>query len=231
MEPTISQSPLSAVLFDLDGTLLDTAPDFAVVVNQLRQRHGKEPLPYQPIRDTVSNGARALVTLAFELQEGDSGFESIRQELLDLYERHLAVETVLFPGLAEVLNWLEQQQLPWGVVTNKPRRFAQPLMESLSLAERCSTLVCPDDVSNTKPDPEPLLLACRQIQRPARQTIYVGDHRRDIEAGINAGMKTLAAGYGYIDRDDSAHDWGADFHVDEAASILPLLQSLHQSSR
>lgn len=217
---------LQAVLFDLDGTLLDTAPDFIVVVNTLRQRHGKPPLDHQTIRDTVSNGARALVTLAFQLREGDEQFDTIRQQLLDLYEGHLAVHTRLFPGLDKLLDWLDQQQLPWGVVTNKPRRYAEPILQQLALAERCSVLVCPDDVRRTKPDPEPLLLACKKLRCFAENAIYLGDHRRDIEAGINAGMKTLAARYGYIDAGDAVEQWRADYIVDNAVDIQPLLQSL-----
>lgn len=232
MTTTSSQHPppLQAVLFDLDGTLLDTAPDFAVVLNQLRQRHGKVPLDYPSIRATVSNGARALVTLAFQLQEGDDGFESMRQELLALYSEHLAVKTQPFPGISDLLDWLDSHLLPWGVVTNKPRRYAEPILQALSLASRCAVLVCPDDVNNTKPDPEPLLLACARIRCPAANTIYLGDHRRDIEAGANAGMKTLAVNYGYIDPADPAHSWQADFYVDHAADIQPLLQSLQRAA-
>ena len=224
-------SPLQAVLFDLDGTLLDTAPDFAVVINRLLQRHGKPPLDYQPIRDTVSNGARALVALAFGLQEGDAGFDDIRRELLELYSANLAVNTAPFPGIGELLDWLDHSGLPWGVVTNKPRLYAEPILQALSLAERCAALVCPDDVTRTKPDPEPLLLACDQIRCNAAQTIYLGDHRRDIEAGINAGMKTLAVNYGYIDPADPAHSWQADFYVDHASEIQPLLESLREPAR
>lgn len=232
MNRPIAQSPfpLQAVLFDLDGTLLDTAPDFAVVVNQLRERHGRPPLDYRAIRETVSNGARALVTLALQLREGDPDFETARGELLDLYHRHLAVKSAPFPGIHELLDWLEHHRLPWAVVTNKPRRFAQPLLEALELAERCAALVCPDDVSKTKPDPEPLLLACRQLRCPPAHAIYLGDHRRDIEAGSNAGMRTLAAGYGYVDPTDPARDWRADFYVDRASDIQPLLQSLREPS-
>lgn len=217
---------LQAVLFDLDGTLLDTAPDFAVVLNQVRANRGLLPLAYEPIRNTVSNGARALVTLGFQLEEQDEGFAELRQELLDLYSAHLAVETTPFPGIRELLGWLESRQLPWGVVTNKPRLYAEPILASLGLAERCAVLVCPDDVSRTKPDPEPLLLACQQIQCDAAQAIYLGDHRRDIEAGFNAGMKTLAVNYGYIDPADPAQSWNADFYVDHANEIPAVLQAL-----
>ncbi|WP_101756863.1 HAD-IA family hydrolase [Oceanicoccus sp. KOV_DT_Chl] len=215
--------PLEAVLFDLDGTLIDTAPDFAVAVNQLRQRHDQPPLAYADIRATVSHGARALVTLALKLKEGDHHFEARRQELLDLYEQHLAVDTCLFPGMKELLDHLEQQKLPWGIVTNKPRRYAEPILAALKLNERCASLVCPDDVSRTKPDPEPMLLACQQIQCAPTRTLYLGDHRRDIEAGKNAAMKTLAVNYGYIEAHDPADSWQADFYVDHANEIMAVL--------
>ncbi|MEE8058456.1 MAG: HAD-IA family hydrolase [Pseudomonadales bacterium] len=219
-------SPLQAVLFDLDGTLLDTAPDFAIVVNQLRQRYGKTALDYHTIRATVSQGASALITLAFQLQQGDEGFETLRQELLHLYSQHLAVETVLFPGISDVLDWLDRKQLPWGIVTNKPRLYAEPILESLQLNTRCHVLVCPDDVTHTKPNPESLLLACKKIQCAANHTVYLGDHRRDIEAGHNAGMKTIVANYGYIEPNDPTKNWQADFYVDHARDIKPLL-ALH----
>ena len=216
---------LHAVLFDLDGTLIDTAPDFAIAVNQLRQQNYRDPLPFQSIRETVSQGSKALITLAFQRQEGDHGFEDLRQQLLDLYSRHLAVETALFPGISDLLAWLEQRRIPWGIVTNKPRRYAEPILSFLDLNQRCSTLVCPDDVSNTKPHPEPMFLACDQIACIPENTIYVGDHRRDIEAGTNAAMTTIAANYGYIERHDPTVNWNADFYVDHAQEIQPLLQA------
>jgi len=214
---------LQAVLFDLDGTLIDTAPDFAVVVNQLLANHGKAELPYAAIRETVSHGARALVSLAFDLQEGDDGFEALRLELLDLYGQHLSVETALFPGIHELLLWLENHNIPWGIVTNKPRLYAEPILTDLLISERCSAMVCPDDVTNTKPDPEPMLLACKQIGCDVQQTLYVGDHRRDIDAGKNARMKTIAVNYGYIDTQDPAEHWQADFYVNHADEIQPVL--------
>ncbi|ARN75033.1 HAD-IA family hydrolase [Oceanicoccus sagamiensis] len=219
----MTSTALQAVLFDLDGTLIDTAPDFAVVVNLLLERHGKAELPYSAIRETVSHGARALITLAFELQEGDDGFEALRLELLELYGQHLSVETSLFPGMHELLLWLESNNIPWGIVTNKPRLYAEPILRDLLLSERCSALVCPDDVTHTKPDPEPLLLACEHIGCEAQQTLYIGDHRRDIEAGKNADMKTMAVNYGYIEADDPAENWQADFYVDHADEIQALL--------
>lgn len=215
---------LDAVLFDLDGTLLDTAPDFFVVVNQLCQHHQQAPVSYEAVRATVSHGARALVTLAFELQPGDAEFEQRRQQLLALYSGHLAVKTCLFNGLEDLLGWLESQSIAWGIVTNKPRLYAKPILAALGLEQRCAVLVCPDDVTHTKPDPEPLLLACKQLNCRPSNTLYVGDHRRDIEAGQRAGMPTMAAGYGYIDPSDPSQSWGADHHIDDADTILSLIQ-------
>lgn len=215
---------LDAVLFDLDGTLLDTAPDFFVVVNQLCEQHSQAPISYEAIRATVSHGARALVTLAFNIEPDDAHFEQRRQELLALYSNHLAVKTCLFNGLDELLTWLESQSIGWGIVTNKPRLYAEPILSALALEQRCGVLVCPDDVTHTKPDPEPMLLACKKLNCRPSNTLYVGDHRRDIEAGQRAGMLTLAAGYGYIDPRDPSQSWGADHHTNEAHTILPLIQ-------
>lgn len=221
--PTTTKTQLAAVLFDLDGTLIDTAPDFAVVVNQLCQQHQRPPLEYKAIRATVSHGARALITRAFGLQEGEGEFESLKAQLLQLYSQHLAVKSQLFPGIDKLLQQLEQQAIPWGIVTNKPRLYAQPLLEGLQLSKRCAVLVCPDDVSRTKPDPEPMYLACRQLGCKPSSVIYLGDHRRDIEAGNNAGMATLAVNYGYIEDSDPTLLWQADYIVDHASEIAALL--------
>lgn len=219
----IAVNTLDAVLFDLDGTLIDTAPDFAVVVNRLLAAYNKPGLAFAPIRATVSQGARALVTLAFGLQADEPGFEPLRQQLLDLYADHLAVESGLFGGMDSLLNTLEARNIPWGIVTNKPRIYAEPILEALALAKRCQSLVCPDDVSQTKPHPEPLLLACNQLDCQPANSVYIGDHRRDIEAGRNAAMTTIAAAYGYIEDSDPAHSWGADYLVHSAAEIQDLL--------
>lgn len=215
-----------AVLFDLDGTLIDTAPDFADIVNQLRARYGRSPLTFAVIRQTVSNGARALVTLALEMPPEHHDFEARRQELLALYENNLAIKTCLFDGFEPVLSWLESHGIPWGIVTNKPRRYAEPLLAALQLDSRCATLVCPDDVSRSKPDPEPLFLALHRLGCTVENSIYVGDHRRDIEAGKNAGMMTIAAHYGYLGADESTADWLADYAIEEPRQLLPLLQQL-----
>jgi phosphoglycolate phosphatase len=221
----MSTPKLQAVLFDLDGTLLDTAPDFVVVVNQLRNQYDLPNLDSDLIRATVSHGARALITLAFGLQEGEKDFEILRQQLLTRYSQHLDVETRPFDGIPALLNWLENSNILWGIVTNKPRLYAEPILQSLKLSERCHTLICPDDVSKTKPHPEPMHLACQQLSITEQQTLYIGDHRRDIEAGKNANMRTIAANYGYIDANDPADQWHADFIVNHANEIKPLLQT------
>lgn len=201
---------LKAVLFDLDGTLLDTAPDFAVVLNSMLERHGRAPQPYSAIRQTVSHGGRALVQLGFNVSEGDSQFADLLQELLAQYQMHLSEQTCLFPGMADLLDFIESRQLAWGVVTNKPAIYTEAILRNMHLAERCATAICPDHVTERKPHPEPIHLACKQIGCTAPQAIYIGDHRRDIEAGLNAGMQTIAAAYGYVSEQDPAQSWGAD---------------------
>lgn len=215
---------LKAVLFDLDGTLLDTAPDFSVVVNRLCEIHGRPAIAYSRIRETVSHGARALITLAFDLREGEQHFEPLRLELLDLYLNHLAVKTTPFAGVEELLGQIEGAGLHWGIVTNKPRIYTEAILCALELDLRCQTVVCPDDVTHTKPHPEPLLLACAQIPCNPEEAIYIGDHRRDIEAGKNAGMITIAAAYGYIDPGDPIASWQADHNIDEATDAIQIFQ-------
>ncbi|MET4027500.1 2-phosphoglycolate phosphatase [Marinobacter sp. MBR-99] len=214
----------SAVLFDLDGTLIDTAPDFIRCLNLLRQQHELEPLPAEFIRRSVSNGARAMIRIGFDLEPEHPDYLEKHAAFLDLYEAGVAIETTLFEGMDELLLGLERRSIPWGIVTNKPARFAVPLIEALGLAERCATLVCPDHVAERKPHPEPLFLACREIGAEPRQAIYVGDHERDIEAGRNAGMQTIAVRYGYIEQPESVDLWQADIIVDTVSDLAKLLQ-------
>ena len=212
------------VLFDLDGTLLDTAPEFAVVVNRLRAEHGLPALPYAPIRATVSDGARALTRLALSIDEQHERFEPARLRLLALYNDGLGDHTEAFPGTLEVLAHLARRGLPWGVVTNKPSTLAAPLMARMAFAPREAVLVCPDTAGVAKPDPRPLLLACEQLDVAPARTLYVGDHRRDIDAARAAGMPSVAAAWGYIHEDDPAHAWGADHCLAEMAGLLDLLE-------
>jgi phosphoglycolate phosphatase len=221
--PDAARPRLRAVLFDLDGTLLDTAPDFVTAVNLLRAEHGREPLPYEPIRRTVSHGARALVRLAFGIEDEDPAFEPLRRRLLALYEAHLLVDTAPFPGIAELLHALAARGIRWGVVTNKPNYLAEPLLARARLEPPADVLVCPDHVQRTKPDPEPLRLACARLGCAVTEAVYVGDHARDIQAGRNAGMRTIAATYGYLEPDEAVAQWQADWHADSVPAIARIL--------
>ncbi|MFO7528140.1 MAG: phosphoglycolate phosphatase [Marinobacter sp.] len=214
----------SVVLFDLDGTLIDTAPDFIRCLNQLREQHGLAPLPPERIRRSVSNGARAMIRVGFGLEPEHPEYTEKHTAFLDLYEAGVAVETTLFEGMEELLRSLEERDIPWGIVTNKPLRFAAPLVEALGLAQRCAAVVCPDHVAQRKPHPEALFLACTQIGAQPETAIYVGDHERDIEAGRNAGMRTIAVRYGYIEEPETVDLWQADLIADTVSDLAKLLQ-------
>ncbi len=181
------------------------------------------------IRNTVSDGARALVKLAFNCEPASPRFEPLRNELLDIYEQVLGQQTQLFDGLQETLDALQQLSLPWGVVTNKPRRFAEPLMQRMCIHPKSAVLVCPDDVTHTKPHPEPLYLAAKEVGARPAHCLYVGDHDRDIEAGRNAGMKTVAAAYGYVNDRIEAQAWNADYTVDHGSELRSIIRGLYPS--
>ena len=189
---------IRAVLFDMDGTLLDTAPDFIAICQAMRADRGLPPINTQHIRDEISGGAKAMVAANFSMDPESPGFEELRQEFLDRYLKGCAVHSHLFDGMAEVLEKIEKANLIWGVVTNKPVRFAEPIMQQLNLAERSKVLICPDHVKNSKPDPEPLILACKMLDLDPASVLFVGDDLRDIESGRDAGTKTCAVTYGYI---------------------------------
>ncbi len=225
MSTEFSKIDNGAVLFDLDGTLLDTAPDFVHVVNTLLAENNRPPLPFDVIRNTVSNGARALITLAFELEESHPDFEPLRERLLALYTEQLAVETKPFNGIKETLAYLADFNIPWGIVTNKPSIYTDKLLQRIALTPAAGTVICPDHVSRSKPDPEPLLLACQQLTCSPSKSIYIGDHRRDIEAGKNANMTTIAAAYGYVHRDDPAESWQADHCIYSALEIIDIIRA------
>ncbi len=222
----MTQRP-NAVLFDLDGTLLDTAPDFHWVINQLLEAEGKPAVTYDFLRGHVSNGARAMVCAAFEITPEHDAFPELHQKMLTGYLEHLDVDTVPFKGISDLLNWLDELQVPWGVVTNKPELYTLPVMRGLNLLERAATIICPDHVTERKPHPEPLLLACQQIGCATENVWYVGDHIRDIECGRRAGMTTIGALYGYIDQDTDTRSWQADHYVECASEIMPLLKSIY----
>jgi 2-phosphoglycolate phosphatase len=214
-----------AVLFDLDGTLIDTAPDFAAVLNRQLAAHGRQPLPYDTVRAAVSQGSRAVVALGFSdrFSVDSVEFEGIRQEFLSSYVHHLADESRLFPGMDALLMRLESMGIPWGIVTNKPSLYTTPLLKALQLEQRCKVAICPDMVTHTKPHPEPMLKAADALGVDPGKCVYVGDHLRDIEAGKRAGMITIAVSYGYLQEGDSAADWEADHLVDSVFELSRLL--------
>lgn len=214
---------LRAVLFDMDGTLLDTAPDFIAVAQAMRTARGMAPVPEQQIRDVVSGGARAMVLSAFDVDPMSDEFEVLRLEFLERYQAHCAVFSRLYEGMEQLLADIEQANLIWGVVTNKPLRFAEPIMQQLGLASRSAVLVCPDHVSRSKPDPEPMLLACSKLQLDPSSVLFVGDDLRDIESGRAAGSRTAAVRYGYIHPDDNPSHWGADVVVDHPLELRAVL--------
>ncbi len=229
--PPENHTPLNTsiecVLFDLDGTLIDTAPDFFEVVNRLTAEHERNSISREKIDQTVSDGARALVKLAFEIEEEHAEFAALNQRLLDLYFEKLSdTESVLYPGMPELLSALEQQQIPWGIVTNKPEKYSVKLLEELDLLARCKSLVCPDHVQDRKPHPEPIFLALQQLAVATERTVYIGDNIRDIQAAKNADVIAVAAAYGYLAEGTQVEDWYADFIIQSPAQTIDLLNML-----
>jgi phosphoglycolate phosphatase len=213
-------STIRTVLFDLDGTLIDTAPDMAAALDKLCAEQNQPPLPYAEVRPQVSNGSAALVKLAFGEDLDSARLEILKQRYLELYAQNLAQQSKLFAGTAAVLQHLENNNKNWGVVTNKPGFLTLPLMQALKLDRRAACIVSGDSTQNRKPHPEPMHFACELAGSKSEQCLYVGDARRDIEAGYNAGMKTLIARYGYIADHENPDDWGADAQIDKPEDIL-----------
>lgn len=214
---------LRAVIFDLDGTLIDTADEFVPVVQTLRAEHGMDEMEPERIRSSVSNGARALVALGLGLEETDPVFESKRLRLLELYSQVLGSLATPYPGIIDLLQNLQKRGIGWGIATNKPRAYTEPLLARLGLDPAPGSVVCPDDVTDRKPHPESLYRNCRDLDCAPHQAIYVGDHLRDIEAGRRAGMYTIAAGYGYIEAEDDSRSWGANAHADHSTELHGLI--------
>lgn len=210
---------IRAVLFDLDGTLVDTAPDMARTVNAMRERRSLPPVGLEVLRPHVSTGARGMIGAAFGVSPENAAFASMREEFLELYAGMLCIDSRLFPGMPELLEALESRALAWGVVTNKFERFARPLMDQLGLGERAAVIVGGDTCERPKPFPDPLLHAARALALEPSSVLYVGDDLRDVQAARAAGMPVLAAGYGYLGTGTGPHDWGADAVVESPARI------------
>lgn len=212
----------AAVLFDLDGTLVDTAPDMAGALNDLRAERGLDPLPYASLRPLVSHGSRALVDLGLAPQNDEQRAEDIAQ-FLTVYASRVARDSALFDGMAALLAALEAAAVPWGVVTNKPAHLSEALLEALALTARCAVLIGGDTLALRKPHPLPLVHAATHIGVPANACVYVGDAERDVRAGRAAGMTTMAAAWGYLQDDERPAEWGADFVVQDVATLHRLL--------
>lgn len=211
-----------SVLFDLDGTLVDTAPDMARALNRLLEEEGRQPLAYPLIRPQVSNGARGLLKLGFELDIDDRDFDRLRQRFLLLYASSLADESRLFSGMDEVLTRLEQANIPWGIVTNKPSRLTMPLLTALGILERAHCVVSGDTCARAKPHPMPLLHAARSLGLDSVTCLYVGDAQRDVEAARAAGMPVMVATYGYLEPGSLPDQWGADALLSHPSELLAL---------
>ncbi len=211
-------TPRPAVLFDLDGTLLDTAPDMVPALNRLRAEQGLAPLAFAAVRPYVSNGSAGLVRIGFP-GATDAELAALQARYLEIYAAGLLKETCLFPGLGALLETLEARGVPWGVVTNKPGHLTEPLLAGLGLRARAACVVSGDTLPARKPDPRPVLHAIEQVRASAAHTLYVGDAERDIVAGRGAGARTVAVEYGYIAPGDSARHWGADTVVPSVAEL------------
>ena len=209
-----------AVLFDLDGTFADTAPDMAAALNRLLARYDRPPVPLAQARCHVSSGSRGMLAVGFGLVPGDPDYERLRGEYLDLYAADIHCHTCLFPGITDLVAALESRQLRWGIVTNKPGWLTDPLLEAMALPFKPDCVVSGDTAARAKPHPDPLFHACGLIQCDPRGCWYVGDDQRDILAGRAAGMRTLAALYGYLGVELHPSDWGADGLLEHPLELL-----------
>jgi len=216
----VALKPFSAMLFDLDGTLVDTAPDLAFALNSLLQQQGFKPLPYEVIRPVASHGSPGLLSLGFGINTGHSDYSSLQQQFLQLYQDNIARETALFEGMEKVISSLESANIPWGVITNKPAFLTEPLLDKLNLTHRAACIVSADTTPHSKPHPAPMLHACEIINHRPEECIYIGDAKRDIDAGKNVNMQTITAAYGYLAENDQPENWLADAIIDHPSDLL-----------
>lgn len=214
-----ASKPSAAVLLDLDGTLLDTAPDLAAALNRLRAEQGLAPMPFAPIREQVSNGSIAVLRLGFPSAD-EPRFAALMGRFLELYGERLAIETRPFPGFEQVLAALEAHGIPWGVITNKPARLTEPLLRALGLLERAGCVLSGDSLPVRKPDPLPLLTAALRIGVAPRDCLYLGDALRDMQAARAAGMVALGARFGYIPSNEDVSVWPVTAWIDAPAELL-----------
>jgi len=216
-------SETRTILFDLDGTLLDTAPDLADALNTVLAENQHSPLPFEDIRPVVSHGGVALIKLGFNIDSSDPAFTPLRQRLLDVYRENVSRRTQPFPGISKLLESIEQRGLNWGIVTNKPGWLTEPLLKDLGLFDRAACVVSGDTLEERKPHPAPMLHASELANSRPEHCVYIGDAQRDIEAGNNAGMQTLVALFGYIQKDDDPYSWNASSMIEQPDDLLAWL--------
>lgn len=217
---------IESILFDLDGTLADSAPDLGAALNLLLAEEDRAPLPLEQTRPHTSNGVRGMLGAGFDLRPGDADYPELAKRFLDHYERVLCQGTTLFPGIVDLLGALDGQGVRWGIVTNKMQRFTLPLVEGLGLRNGAACIISGDSSPRAKPHPDPLLLGCVAAQVPPARALYVGDDLRDIQAGRSAGLGTVAAAYGYLGVEAPVADWQADAVVTQPDQILGLLRAV-----
>lgn len=215
-----------AILFDLDGTLLDTVPDLAFALNVMRQEKGLLDIPDSLIRPIANLGSKAMIQRAFDINDTHPELPQLREKFLAVYHQHLANATRLFPDIDKVLNHLDQHNIPWGIVTNKPSKHTHSLLEQLQLAHRPHVVVCGDTLAKAKPYPDPIFYACKQLNLQPETCLFIGDAATDVAASKAAGMKSLVALYGYINSDEDPYGWQADGYIYEPIEILDYLQAL-----
>ena len=215
--------PFESVLFDLDGTLADTAPDLAAAANRLLEVRGLPKKPLALLRPMASTGARGLIKVVLDIDPEHVDFYSLRDEFLNYYEESIHVHTKLFDGIDELLNQLDHQQIPWGIVTNKQTRFTTPLVKSMGLDLRTKAIVSGDTTPHPKPHPAPILHCAEILGINPQKAVYVGDDLRDIQAGAAAGMQTIAAAYGYCGHESPAHSWGANYLVQRPFELMDII--------
>ena len=209
------------VLFDLDGTLIDTAPDFVLSLNKILESNGRKKLNKNIIRSHVSDGSAKLVEIGFKINENDAEFQKFRNELLNEYEKNLTNESEIFDGVDDVISYLNTNNIIFGIVTNKPYKYAKPIVNNFGILNASKVLICPDSLSHIKPDPEGILLACSKLNINPKNCVYIGDHKKDLEAGINAGTKTIGCMYGYSLSKNENYD--GSMLVEKAIEIIDLI--------
>lgn len=218
----MTKSPQS-VFFDLDGTLLDTAPDLFATVNYVLAQYDRPPVEYQAFRPSISGGTKCMIQFAFNINDQDINYSAIREQLLQHYREHIAEKTELFPGMPQFLEYLEKRKILWGVVTNKPKALTHPLMDHFKLTARCAAIVSGDTLKTAKPNPEPLLYACQLANADAKNSIYIGDTESDIIAAKAAKMASIAVTYGYCENQNLPYTWDADYVANHSDELIDWL--------